>query len=83
MNHDFEIPFSAFSINAFVVSFSSSINGNEYVLADSNSNDVRINTDSKYKNDCDEYNTGTNDAICATKISQPLMALILLERITR
>ena len=47
------------------ISFSSTINGNEYVLADPFNNEVKINTDSEYTSKCDEYNTGSNGAICA------------------
>jgi hypothetical protein len=39
--------------------------GNRHVLSDSSNNKVKINTDSEYRIDCDEYKTGTNGAICA------------------
>ena len=48
-----------------VMLFSNILNGNEYVLADPFNNEVKINTDSEYKSDCDEYNIGSNGAICA------------------
>src|SRR6185436_21079010 len=47
--------------------FISTSNGNEYVLADPFNNDVKIKTDSEYRLDCDEYDIGTNGAICANE----------------
>lgn len=39
--------------------------GNEYLLADSFNKYVKFDIYSKHRNDCDDQNTGTNDAICA------------------
>ena len=53
----------------FATIFISTNNGNEYVFADPSNNDVKINPDSKYSIDCDEYDTGTNGAICTNEDS--------------
>jgi len=49
--------------------FISTSNGNDNVLADSINNDIKIIPDSQYRIDCEEYDTGTNGAICANEDS--------------
>lgn len=45
--------------------FSSIIIGIEFAAADPSKNKVKIITDSKYMSYCNEYDTGTNSAVCS------------------
>src|ERR671913_122327 len=56
------IPLALFLVVGF---FTSIVTGNGFAAADPFKNKVKIITDSKYKNDCDEYDTGTNNAFCS------------------
>src|SRR5688572_6138058 len=55
--------------------FSGIINGNDYVLGDPFNNKVKINSESEYKSDCDEYDMGSNDATCADEDITTLEAI--------
>src|SRR5918993_818854 len=56
------IPLALFLVVGY---FTSIVTGNGFAAADPFKNKVKIITDSKYKNDCDEYDTGTNNAFCS------------------
>ena len=50
----------------FVIGFFGSIiNGIEFAAAEPSTNKVKIITDSMYMDVCNEYNTGTNSAVCS------------------
>jgi hypothetical protein len=63
--------------------FSSIINGIEFAAADPPKNKVKIITDSKDMNDCNEYDTGTNSAVCSDLDATTTESISIDVRITK